>query len=84
MRLHLRRWPKWTCIATMFSTVTTAAEMLAAVNQGIWDPSMVRGDLPTLLNDAAPGPRGDQSIYFRSIGLGIEYAVVALATINLT
>jgi L-arginine dehydrogenase len=42
----------------------------------------VRGDLPGLLAGAAPPPSGDRPAYFRSVGLGIEDAAVALAALG--
>ena len=42
----------------------------------------MRGDLPGLLSGAAPGPSGTRPVYFRSVGLGIEDAAVALAVLG--
>ena len=42
----------------------------------------IRGDLPGLLSGDAPGPTGDRPIFFRSVGLGIEDAAVALAALQ--
>lgn len=39
----------------------------------------IRGDLPGLLSGVSPGPSGDRVVFFRSVGLGIEDAAVALA-----
>ncbi len=39
----------------------------------------IRGDLPGLLTGTAPRPTGDKVVFFRSVGLGIEDAAVAVA-----
>jgi L-arginine dehydrogenase len=44
----------------------------------------VRGDLPGLLAGTAPPPSGERPAYFRSVGLGIEDAAVALAALEAT
>jgi L-arginine dehydrogenase len=42
----------------------------------------VRGDLPGLLSGVSPAPSGERPAYFRSVGLGIEDAAVALAALG--
>lgn len=42
----------------------------------------IRGDLPGLLSGTSPGPSGDRAVFFRSIGLGIEDAAVAIAALK--
>lgn len=42
----------------------------------------IRGDLPGLLSGASPGPSGDRVVFFRSVGLGIEDAAVALTALE--
>lgn len=61
------------------ASVAAAGEMLLAQDAGTWSPEQVRGDLPQLLAGTAPPPSGDRPVYFRSVGLGIEDAAVALA-----
>jgi L-arginine dehydrogenase len=59
--------------------VVAAGEMLLAVQEGTWSAEQVRGDLPRLLGGACAPPSGDRPVFFRSVGLGIEDAAVALA-----
>ena len=42
----------------------------------------IRGDLPGLIGGSAPPPTGDRPVFFRSVGLGIEDAAVALAVLE--
>lgn len=42
----------------------------------------IRGDLPGLLSGTSPGPSGDRAVFFRSVGLGIEDAAVAIAALK--
>jgi L-arginine dehydrogenase len=58
-----------------------AGEMLIADADGLWSPSDIVADLPELVSGAAP-PRPDGRAYFRSTGLGIEDAAVAVALLR--
>jgi L-arginine dehydrogenase len=42
----------------------------------------IRGDLAGLVTGSAPMPRGDRPVFFRSVGMGIEDAAVALAALQ--
>ncbi|MGW4542167.1 ornithine cyclodeaminase family protein [Streptomyces chartreusis] len=54
-----------------------AGEMVLAAEAGVWDPSMLRGDLSELLTGGCPPPSGRRPVFFRSVGLGIEDVAVA-------
>jgi L-arginine dehydrogenase len=54
---------------------------LAAAEHG-FTASAIRGDLPGLLAGTAPAPSGARPVFFRSVGLGIEDAAVALAALR--
>jgi L-arginine dehydrogenase len=59
-----------------------AGEMrLAAAGYG-FTLGAIRGDLPGLLAGTAPAPTGAAPVFFRSVGLGIEDAAVALAVLQ--
>ena len=58
-----------------------AGEMLIANEEGVWSPTDIVADLPELVSGAAP-PRPDGRAYFRSIGMGIEDAAVAVALLH--
>ncbi|MGW7005367.1 ornithine cyclodeaminase family protein [Streptomyces sp. NPDC054933] len=59
-------------------TVTMAAgEMILAAERGLWSAEQLRGDLPELLTGTCPLPSGEQPVFFRSIGLGIEDLAIA-------
>jgi L-arginine dehydrogenase len=59
-----------------------AGEMrLAAAGHG-FTLDAIRGDLPGLLAGTAPAPTGAAPVFFRSVGLGIEDAAVALAVLR--
>jgi L-arginine dehydrogenase len=58
-----------------------AGEMVIAAEEGIWSASEIIADLPELVSGAGP-PRPDGRAYFRSIGLGIEDAAVAVALLR--
>jgi L-arginine dehydrogenase len=58
-----------------------AGEMVIAGEDGAWSPSEIVADLPELVSGAAP-PRPAGRAYFRSIGLGIEDAAVAVALLR--
>ena len=58
-----------------------AGEMVIAAEEGIWSASEIVADLPELVSRAGP-TRPDGRAYFRSIGLGIEDAAVAVALLR--
>jgi L-arginine dehydrogenase len=58
-----------------------AGEMVSAAEEGIWSASEIIADLPELVSGAAPS-RPDGRAYFRSTGLGIEDAAVAVALLR--
>ena len=61
------------------TTPTSAGEMvLAAQDQG-WDPATIRGDLAELVTGTCPRPEPGRSVFFRSIGLGLEDIAMAEA-----
>ena len=55
---------------------------LAAAEHG-FTLTDIRGDLAGLLTGAAPAPTGARPVFFRSVGLGIEDAAVALAALQI-
>lgn len=59
-----------------------AGEMRIAARDHGFSEDDIRGDLPGLTTGAAPAPSGDKVVFFRSVGLGIEDAAVALAALN--
>ncbi|XVJ50539.1 ornithine cyclodeaminase family protein (plasmid) [Pseudomonas sp. UBT] len=61
------------------TTPGAAGEMLIAGEQHGWDKRAVVGDLPELLSDMAQRPNYDRSVFFRSIGLGLEDVALANA-----
>lgn len=63
------------------STLTVAADLVQAAASG-WDSSAVRGDLAGLVAGTACKPSGERPVFFRSVGLGIEDAAVALAALQ--
>ena len=54
-----------------------AGEMRIAADEHGFTVEQVRGDLTRLLAGTAPGPTGDNPVFFRSVGLGIEDAAIA-------
>lgn len=58
-----------------------AGEMVIAGEDGIWSASEIVADLPELVSGVGP-PRPGGRAYFRSIGLGIEDAAVAVALLR--
>jgi L-arginine dehydrogenase len=54
---------------------------LAAAEHG-FTLAAIRGDLAGLLAGTAPAPTGARPVFFRSVGLGIEDAAVALAALK--
>jgi L-arginine dehydrogenase len=60
---------------------TNAPMRLAAAEHG-FTLGAIRGDLPGLVAGTAPAPAGDRPVFFRSAGLGIEDAAVALTVLR--
>ena len=65
------------------TTPDAAGEMLIASEQHGWDKRAVMGDLPELLSDMAQRPDYQRSVFFRSIGLGLEDIALANALYQL-
>lgn len=59
-----------------------AGEMRIAAHEHGFTVADIRGDLPGLLSGNAPTPTGDRPVFFRSVGLGIEDAAVAVAVLE--
>lgn len=59
-----------------------AGDLRIAAQQHGFTLDAVRGDLAGLLSGTSPAPSGDRVVFFRSVGLGIEDAAVALAALN--
>jgi len=64
------------------ASLAAAGEMRLAVEAGTWSAQDLRGDLPGLLGGASPAASGERPVFFRSVGLGIEDAAVALAVLE--
>lgn len=62
------------------TTLTAAADLRRAIEEHGLAPEAVC-DLPALVAGTADRPRGDRPVFFRSVGLGIEDAAVALAAL---
>ena len=56
-----------------------AGEMRIAAAEHGFQPEAIRGDLAGLLGGSAAPPGGDKPVFFRSVGLGVEDAAIALA-----
>lgn len=59
-----------------------AGEMRIAAEQHGFTLDDIRGDLAGLVTGTSPAPSGDRVVLFRSVGLGIEDAAVALAALH--
>lgn len=59
-----------------------AGEMRIAAAEHGFTVEDIRGDLPGLLSDTTPAPSGDRPVFFRSVGLGIEDAAIAVAVLE--
>lgn len=64
------------------AAVAGAGEMRIAAEVHGFTADDIRGDLPGLLAGSARPPSGERPVFFRSIGLGIEDAAVALAALG--
>ena len=61
------------------TTPSSAGEMVIAREHHGWSPDAIRGDLAELARGACPAPSYERSVFFRSIGLGLEDIAVAHA-----
>lgn len=59
-----------------------AGEMRIAAAEHGFTESDIRGDLAGLLAGDSPRPTGQRPVFFRSVGLGLEDAAVALAVLQ--
>ena len=59
------------------TTPDSAGEMKIASASGDWSAENICGDLPGLVCGTCPPPSGDKSVFFRSIGLGLEDIAMA-------
>ncbi|WP_454869011.1 ornithine cyclodeaminase family protein [Pseudomonas farris] len=65
------------------TTPGSAGEMLIAGEQHGWDRRSIVGDLPDLLSEKVQRPDYDRTVFFRSIGLGLEDIALANALYQL-
>lgn len=65
------------------TTPDAAGEMLIANQQHGWHKEAIIGDLGELLSGQAPRPDATRSVFFRSIGLGLEDIALANALYHL-
>ncbi|MDD2054555.1 ornithine cyclodeaminase family protein [Pseudomonas putida] len=65
------------------TTPGSAGEMLIASAEHGWDSSAIQGDLAELLSGQTPRPQYSRSVFFRSIGLGLEDIALANALYRL-
>ncbi|SAK49110.1 ornithine cyclodeaminase family protein [Caballeronia ptereochthonis] len=61
------------------TTPSSAGEMVIARERHGWSPDAIRGDLAELVRGACSAPSHERSVFFRSIGLGLEDIAVAHA-----
>jgi L-arginine dehydrogenase len=66
---------------TPAATAAAGELRIAAADHG-FTPDDIRGDLTGILSGTAPLPDGGKPVFFRSVGLGIEDAAVALAALQ--
>lgn len=64
------------------AALAAAGDLRIATAEHGFTADQVRGDLRGLLSGSAPAPSGDRPVLFRSVGLGIEDAAVALVALN--
>lgn len=64
------------------SAFAAAGEMRLAADEHGFTAADIRGDLAGLLSGVAPPPTGERPVFFRSVGLGIEDAAVAIASLQ--
>ncbi|MGE8150659.1 ornithine cyclodeaminase family protein [Pseudomonas vancouverensis] len=65
------------------TTPGSAGEMQIASEQHGWDKTLICGDLPDLISAKVQRPDYDRSVFFRSIGLGLEDIALANALYRL-
>ena len=61
------------------TTPSTAGEMVLANQQHGWDASSVKGDLAELVAGTCALPDRSKTVFFRSVGLGLEDIAMAAA-----
>lgn len=61
------------------TTPTSAGEMVLAAQHGEWSSEQIVGDLADLCGDKCKLPEYNKSVFFRSIGLGLEDIAIAYA-----
>jgi L-arginine dehydrogenase len=66
---------------TPAATAAAGELRIAAADHG-FTPDDIRGDLTGILSGTAPLPDGRRPVFFRSVGLGIEDAAIALAALQ--
>lgn len=64
------------------ASMVSAGDFLIATEQHGFSSGDVRGDLPGLLAGTDAPPTGERPVFFRSVGLGIEDAAVALVAVQ--
>jgi L-arginine dehydrogenase len=64
------------------TTPAAAGEMKLATAAGQWNPESLCGDLPELLTGRAKPPSRERTVFFRSIGLGLEDIAAAVALLK--
>ncbi len=64
------------------AALAAAGEFLIAAERHGFRSQEIRGDLPGLLAGADDPPSGDRPVFFRSVGLGIEDAAIAVAVMG--
>lgn len=62
--------------------LAVGSEFRLARESGTWSDEMLRGDLPALVSGSAPTPTGQQPVYFRSVGLGLEDLAAAQLVVS--
>ncbi len=63
------------------AALAAAGEMRIAAAEHGFTADHLRGDLAGLLTGSSPAPTGEKPVFFRSVGLGIEDAAIALAAL---
>jgi len=63
------------------AALAAAGEMRIAAAEHGFTADHLRGDLAGLLTGSSPAPTGQKPVFFRSVGLGIEDAAIALAAL---
>lgn len=63
-------------------TPDSAGEMVLAAKQQGWSRDRIIGDLADLVSGRCPQPTYQQSVFFRSIGMGVEDVAIAYALLQ--